>query len=108
MQNRRIIDKLAASIDVTIKPKIVGNSFLAICAHLRHGEWASIVPHTVFYAIGGASDLVAIDLVDPIQTQLIGLVLSDRDPPTPMAGALIESIRGADIEADLSAALKPR
>jgi DNA-binding transcriptional LysR family regulator len=108
MQNRRIIDKLAASIGVAIKPKIVGNSFLAICAHLRHGTWASIVPHTLFNVLAGAPDLVAIELGNPIQTQLIGLVLSNRDPPSPMAGALLESVLGADIEAELSAALKPR
>jgi DNA-binding transcriptional LysR family regulator len=104
MQNRRIINDLAASIGVTIKPEIVSNSFLGICSHLRHGEWASIVPHTFFYVFGSASDLVAIDLVEPVHSQSIGLVLSDRDPPSPMAGALLGSVGNADLEADLAAA----
>jgi DNA-binding transcriptional LysR family regulator len=106
MQNRRIIDKLAASIDVTIRPEIVSNSFLAICSHLRHGEWASIVPHTFFYVFSGSPDLIAIDLIEPVHSQAIGLVLSDRDPPSPMAGALLRSIRDANLEADLAAARK--
>jgi DNA-binding transcriptional LysR family regulator len=104
MQNRRIINNLAASIGVTIKPEIVSNSFLGICSHLRHGEWASIVPHTFFYIFGGAPDLVAIDLVEPVHRQSIGLVLSDRDPLSPMAEALLGSIGNTDLEADLAAA----
>lgn len=104
MQNRRIINNLAASIGVTIRAEIVSNSFLGICSHLRHGEWASIVPHAFFYVFGSASDLVAIDLVEPVHTQSIGLVLSDRDPPSPMAGALLGSIGDADLEIELAAA----
>jgi DNA-binding transcriptional LysR family regulator len=104
MQNRRIINKLTESIGVTIRAQIVSNSFLGICSHLRHGEWASIVPHTFFYAFGDAPDLVAIDLIDPVHSQSIGLVLSDRDPPSPMAAALLGSMLGVDLEDDLSTA----
>jgi DNA-binding transcriptional LysR family regulator len=107
MQNRRIINNVATSIGVTIKPEIVSNSFLGICSHLRHGEWASIVPHTFFYVFGGAPDLVAIDLVEPVHSQSIGLVLSDRDPPSPMAGALLGSIGDTDLEIDLAAVTNP-
>lgn len=38
MQNRRIINNLAASIGVEVKPAVVSNSFLGVCSHLRHGE----------------------------------------------------------------------
>jgi DNA-binding transcriptional LysR family regulator len=101
MQNRRIIDNLAASIGVIIQPQIVSNSFLAICSHLRHSDWASIVPHSFFYALGGAADLIAIDLIEPVHSQPIGLVFSDRDPPSPMAAALGAAAIGADFEAAL-------
>jgi DNA-binding transcriptional LysR family regulator len=104
MQNRRIIDKLTASIGINIRPEIISNSFLGICSHVRHGEWASIVPHTFFQVFGGATDLVAIDLVDPVHSQSIGLVLSDRDPPSPMASALLASILEVDFETDLTTA----
>lgn len=106
MQNRRIIDNLAASIQVTIKPEVVSNSFLAICSHLRRGGWASIVPHTFLTVFGGAPDLVAIDLVEPAHSQAIGLVLSDRDPPSPMSDALLASVENSDLEADLTSALR--
>jgi DNA-binding transcriptional LysR family regulator len=106
MQNRRILDKLAASIGVAIKPTVVSNSFLGVCSHLRHGEWASIVPHSFFYVFGEAPDLACLDLVDPIHTQSIGLVLSDREPPSPMASALLAALKGVDIDAELDAAMK--
>lgn len=106
MQNRRIMDKIAASIGVTIKPHVVSNSYLGICSHLRHGEWAGIVPHIFFYVFGKSPDLVAVDLVDPVGAQAIGLVLSNRDPSSPMADALLAAIKGVDVGADLDAAMK--
>jgi len=104
MQNRRIINNVAASIGVDIKPDIVSNSFLAILSHVGHGEWASIVPHTfagLFFR--GAQDLVAVDIVEPVHTQVIGLVLSDREPLPPMGGALLSSVANVDFESDLTA-----
>jgi DNA-binding transcriptional LysR family regulator len=102
MQNRRIIDNITAAIGISINARIVTNSFLCICSHLRHGEWASIVPHSFFYALGAAADLVAIELVDPVHSQAIGLVFSDRTPASPMATALLLSAEHADIEAELA------
>ena len=98
MQNRRIIDKLAASIGVTIEPEIRSNSFLAICSHLRHGEWAAIVPHTFLYLFAGSPEIAVLDLVEPAHEQLLGLVLSDRTPLSPMAAALMASLDGASFD----------
>ena len=96
MQNRRIIDNVAASLGLPLKPAVVSNSFLAVCAHIRRGVWASIVPHTFFNVFGRTPDLVMIDLVQPIHSQAVGLVLSNRDPLSPMASAVIASVLGAD------------
>lgn len=106
MQHRRIIDQLARSIGVTIRPEIVSNSFLGVCAHLRQGSWASIVPHTFFLAFGAAPDLRCIPLVSPSHDQPVGLVLSDRDPPAPMASALLTAMGGSDLEAEILEALR--
>jgi DNA-binding transcriptional LysR family regulator len=105
MQNRRIIDTLAHSVGVVIQPEIVSNSYLAVCAHLRQGRWASIVPHTFFTTFGGASGLVGVPLVAPIHDQPVGLVLADRDPPSAMASALLAAVGGADLEAEIAASL---
>jgi len=103
MQNRRIIDKLAASIGVRIRPQVVSNSFVGIFSYLHHGEWMSIVPHTFAYVFAGMPDLIALDLVEPVHTQTIGLVLSARAPLSPMANALLALLENADLEASLGA-----
>jgi len=105
MQNRRIINRLAAPIGLSIKPTVVSNSVLALCSHLRHGEWVGIATHTFFHVFGGSQDLVAADLVDPVRSQTIGLVLSDRSPPTPMARGVPNSIVDVDFDAELTSAM---
>ena len=104
MQNRRVLTNLLASIGIAVTPSVVSNSFLGVYSHLQHGEWSSIVPHTFSYMFGGARDLAAIDLIEPIHSQSIGLVLSDRDPPSPMASALLTSV----LEGDLGLPFSPR
>jgi DNA-binding transcriptional LysR family regulator len=98
MQNRRILNGIAASVGLTITPPIVSNSFLGVCAHLRNGMWCGIVPHTFFYIFGSASDLVSIDLVEPSIDHEIGLVLSARSPRSPMVAALVAALRDSDFE----------
>jgi len=103
MQNRRIIDRLTGSIGLSVHPVVVSNSFLAVCAHLRHGDWASIVPHSFFHVLGQQPDLVGIDLVDPVHDEAIGLVISDREPRSPMASALL----AAALETNIDGAFAP-
>jgi DNA-binding transcriptional LysR family regulator len=102
MQNRRIVNHVFAFSGITVTPSVVSNSFLGIYSHLRHGEWSSIVPHTFSYMFGGMRDLVAIELVEPKHSQLIGLVLSNREPPSPMASALLASVTEGDLQFDFS------
>lgn len=98
MQNRRILNDIAASVGLKIQAPVVSNSFLAVCAHLRSGAWCSIVPHTFLYVFGSQPEIKAIELVEPEQTQAIGLVMSARLPQSPMTNALIRAIRGLNLE----------
>ena len=98
MQNRRIIDRLTTSIGLAVHPVVASNSFLAVCAHLRHGNWASVMPHSFFHVLGSQPDLAAIDLVDPVHDEAVGLVISGRDPRSPMATALLAAALETDIE----------
>ncbi len=104
MQNRRILNDIAVSVGLTINAPVVSNSFLAVCAHLRSGEWCSIVPHTFLHIFGRDPGLRAIELTDPSQTQLIGLVLSDRAPQSPMANALVNAMQGVNLDASFDKA----
>jgi DNA-binding transcriptional LysR family regulator len=93
MQNRRVLNNLAQSIGLELKPSVTTNSFLAICSHVCSGEWSSIVPHTFSFIFSGCEDLALIDLVEPVHTQGIGIVASDRDPLPPLARALMASAK---------------
>jgi DNA-binding transcriptional LysR family regulator len=95
MQNRRIINAIFESLGIEIRPAVVCNSYLGICSHLYHGGFASIVPDTLCPMLSGMRDLVALDLVEPMQGQVIGLVLNECDPLPPMASALLAIARGA-------------
>ncbi|MBN9435434.1 LysR family transcriptional regulator [Bosea sp. (in: a-proteobacteria)] len=101
MQNRRIIDRVAQAAGAAMAPVVTSNSFLGLCAHLRHGGWAGIVPDTFLYVFGGTPDLFAVDLIEPRQEQSIGLVLSQRDPASPMAEALLACLKDVDFETRL-------
>lgn len=103
MQNRRILNNLANSLDVDLNPTVTANSFLAVCSHVTSGVWSSIIPHTFAYIFAGCEDLALLDLVDPIHSQTIGVVVSDRDPLTPLARAFMSCAAQVDIEAELRA-----
>ena len=107
IQNRRIVDKVAASVGVRIRPTVVSNSFLSVAAHLRWGGWSSIIPHTFLPVLGGGDGVVAVDLVEPTHAQSIGLVLSDRDPRSPTARALVAAVLDADFEAEWAGVPRP-
>lgn len=89
MQNRRVLNNLAQSIGVELKPTVTSNSFLSVCSHVCSGEWSSIIPNTFAYIFSGCSELVMIELVEPEHSQTIGLVASDRDPLPPLARAFM-------------------
>ncbi|HEY0122425.1 MAG TPA: LysR substrate-binding domain-containing protein, partial [Rhizobium sp.] len=98
MQNRRILNGIAASAGLDLRPKVVSNSFLGVASHLRLGFWCAIVPHTFGFVFGGTEDLVLLDMIEPVHQQTIGLVLANRLPQSPIALALQDCAEKADIE----------
>jgi DNA-binding transcriptional LysR family regulator len=89
MQNRRILNKLTESLGLKLTPSVTSNSYLAICSHVCAGEWSSIIPHTFSYIFSGCKELALVELAEPRHSQAVGLVVSDRDPLSPLAHALI-------------------
>jgi DNA-binding transcriptional LysR family regulator len=101
MQNRRIINGLfieggAGSPKVAVET----NSVLSLVAHVRSGEWSSILPHTFLSVLApyGAEfhGLRAIPLVKPEAQQAIGVIVSRREPLPPLARALLEVTQRAE------------
>lgn len=101
MQNRRVLNNLAHSIGFELTPSVITNSFLAVCSHVCSGEWSGIIPHTFAYIFSGCEDLALINLVEPVHSQTIGLVASDRDPLPPLARALMSCAARLNLETDI-------
>lgn len=108
MQNRRILNHIAASAGVSMRPHVVSNSFLGVASHLKNGAWCAIVPHSFGYLFGDMPDLALREMIEPVRRQLIGLVLSHRDPQSPMSGALQECAAHADMQRHFDAAAAGR
>ena len=88
MQNRRNIDRVSRSLGVDLSPKLETDSVLVLLAHVRTGRWASIIPAALLDVMGLPDDVAALPLVAPEVGHLIGLVVPDRNPMTPLVQAL--------------------
>lgn len=108
MQNRRVLNNLARSVGLDLTPTVTTNSFLAVCSHVCSGKWSSIIPHTFAYIFAGCEDLIFLDLIEPVHTQTIGIVTTDRDPLPPLARAFMASSTRLNLGRDFgSAKLEP-
>ncbi|WP_029354578.1 LysR family transcriptional regulator [Bosea sp. 117] len=97
MQNRRILDQVLHNAGIASQPVVETNSFTGIWAFVRRGGCASIVPLACLRGLG-RDDLVGIPLVEPDYTQPIGLVVSERDPLSPVAAALFKLTRNLALD----------
>jgi DNA-binding transcriptional LysR family regulator len=102
MQNRRIIDGIFRSVGKSPHPAMETNSIFNLCSHSASGHWSSIVPKPLLRFFGLPRNTVAIPLVEPEATRSMGLIISDREPSSPLARALFASVEPLEIEDILS------
>ncbi len=89
MQNRRIIDGVFRAIGRQPRPAFETNSLINLFAQI--GGWSSIVPQPLLGALELPAGIVALPLIEPDVRRLVGLVIPDRDPPSPLAMALFNA-----------------
>jgi DNA-binding transcriptional LysR family regulator len=89
MQNRRIIDRLLGGAGPPHPPMLESNSMVVLAAHVRTGQWSSIIPETFAEVLGLSEPLRSIPIVEPQEVQRIGLVLPRREPMPPLTRALV-------------------
>lgn len=89
MQNRRIIDGLLRAAGNEPSPTLESNSMIVLFAHVRTGQWASIMPAKLADTLGLTASVRSIPIIEPAATHAVGLVVSERDQTTPLVGALI-------------------
>jgi len=93
MQNRRIVDRILASVGVTATPSLESNSLVVLFMHVRTGRWSSVMPERFFEAIGLPPHVRAIPLVAPEAVYSIGLVVAQREPASQLVSALVTEAR---------------
>jgi DNA-binding transcriptional LysR family regulator len=91
MQNRRIIDRAFETAKCHPSPRLETNSVINLCSNVRLMGLASIMPQYVLEVLGNVSGIRAIPLDHPKVEHSVGLVVSDRDPLSPLIEALREA-----------------
>jgi DNA-binding transcriptional LysR family regulator len=99
MQNRRIIDGVFRSVGAKPVPAMETNSIFNLVSHVSAGLWSAIVPRQLLRFFGVPKGTRAIELVEPSARRTIGLVMSDREPPSPLARNLFAMQWPANIAA---------
>jgi DNA-binding transcriptional LysR family regulator len=89
MQNRRIIDQILRSNGIDAAPTLQSNSMVLLFSHVRTGRWASIMPAVLADNLGLTPAVRSIPIVDPDVSHVIGLVVPQREPMTPLVAALV-------------------
>jgi DNA-binding transcriptional LysR family regulator len=93
MQNRRIIEDLLRQAGTEVAPTLESDSILVLFAHVRTGQWASVMPAKLAEVLGLTRKVRTIPIVDPEVTHAVGLVVPDRAPLTPSINALVSEAR---------------
>ena len=90
MQNRRIVDQILAE-HADQQPATTPtetNSSLVMASLVSSGKWSSIMPPVLVDAIELKPGVRSLPIVEPEVTHAVGLVVSDREPVTPLVRAL--------------------
>lgn len=95
MQNRRIIDRHLAESGVSVAPTLESNSMIVLFAHVKTGQWASIMPADLVATLGLNEPLSSAAIIEPDASHTIGLVAPFREPHTPLVSALLYEARVA-------------
>jgi DNA-binding transcriptional LysR family regulator len=89
MQNRRIIDRLLSNSGIEARPALESNSIVVLVSHVQTGRWACVLPEKLAQIFGLTAKLRAIPIIAPEEVHIVGLVLPDRDPLSPLVAALV-------------------
>jgi DNA-binding transcriptional LysR family regulator len=93
MQNRRILDGLLRSAGAEPSPTLESNSMIVLFAHVRTGQWATIMPAKLAETLGLTDNVRAIPIIEPAALHAVGRVVPDREPTTPLITALVTEAR---------------
>jgi DNA-binding transcriptional LysR family regulator len=88
MQNRRILDQLLTTAGTRPEPTLESNSVIALYAHVKTGQWASVMPEKLVETLSILEPVRSIPIIEPQAVHQIGLVVPSREPMTPLIATM--------------------
>jgi DNA-binding transcriptional LysR family regulator len=101
MQNRRIIDLNFRAAGAEIRAVIETNSLVTLWSHIRFGHWSTVVPHTFLLLLQQRSGVIALPLVEPEASHVLGLVAPDGELESPLTRELFAVAHQLDLSAEI-------
>ncbi|GJD95168.1 LysR family transcriptional regulator [Methylobacterium iners] len=95
MQNRRIIDRHLTNVGRASEPLLESNSMIVLLTHVRTAKWASVMPAVLADSFRLSERVRSVPIVEPDVSHVIGLVVPEREPMTPLCASLIVEARAA-------------
>jgi DNA-binding transcriptional LysR family regulator len=102
MQNRRIIDTNFRTAGAKVRAIIETNSLVTLWSHIRFGHWSTIVPNTFLLLLRQQDGIVALPLIEPVSSHVLGLVVADREPISPLTRELLAVAAQLDLSGEIA------
>jgi DNA-binding transcriptional LysR family regulator len=97
MQNRRIINRNFAAVQVTPEAWIESNSTVVLMAMVASGDWLTVLPEDAARFLAGGKPLQLVPLSGAEAPHTVGIVAPYREPHTPVLDALLREARRMSI-----------
>ena len=105
MHERQFVDQIFAQVGCKAQARVESESILHLMFQAQYGGLATIIPGHFTRMPGLHPGTRALDLVDPVVSQEVGLVWADGEPMMPMASAMVSIVQDLKKSGQLEKAL---
>lgn len=101
MHLRRFIDQTFLQVGCTVAPKVETESILHLMFQVQFTELCTVIPQHFSSMPGLHRGTRALDLVDPVTSQEVGLFWAEGETILPMAGTMVAIVKGLNKSGEL-------
>lgn len=101
MHERRFIDQVLKKAGCTVDPKVESESILHLMFQVQFTELCTIIPAHFTRMPGLHPGTRALDLVDPVASQEVGLFWAEGETMMPMASAMVGIVKSLNKSGEL-------
>ncbi|MEW5964094.1 MAG: LysR substrate-binding domain-containing protein [Pseudomonadota bacterium] len=101
MHERRLIDQAFARAGVSVDPKVESESILHLMFQVQFTELCTIIPSHFTRMPGLHPGTKALDLVDPVLSQEVGLFWAEGETIMPMASVIVAIVKSLNKSGEL-------